>query len=170
MRTERKIPRLESVTAAACRSVLWLVIPIAASCVSYSAGRTWDASRVAEIQHCATTENELRSWFGAPLQEGISDGYRSLEWYSLRGSASMGSAGSHDRKHLLVFVDRSGKVISYHFNPPGQVLEVHDRCGGKTGSDRAERRRLDLASDAAGAVIPYGSQRGAPRSLRRASG
>jgi hypothetical protein len=81
-----------------------------ASCLTV--GRPFPVESVREIQIGKTTQDDVRTRFGAPWRTGIEDGQRTWTYGHYR-YAALGTTRTRD---LVVRFDDKGTVVSYTFN------------------------------------------------------
>lgn len=94
------------------------------SCATAKFGKKFTAQQVASIQKCRHTRAQLEAYFGAPMREGVQDGYVSVvwQWADMKLSA-FDSTESSIRKQqqgqgtLIAFFDRRNVVVDYAYNP-----------------------------------------------------
>jgi hypothetical protein len=88
-----------------------------------SMGRKFDATHVNDIRQCVTTERDLLAWFGEPYERGNENGFPSLLWGYAHATIT-----SSDRQMLVVYLNRSGQVVRFQFNPTALARDVQDVC------------------------------------------
>ena len=105
------------------RGAAWLALAAAVGCVTTS-GRRIDTGQVQRIQLCATTEEDLLAWFGAPDTREVFSGATTVEWRFARAGP-----GAHEQQQLVVILNASKRVTNYELNPsPDAPVDLADGC------------------------------------------
>lgn len=90
-------------------STVMLIALLVAGCSTV--GKEFDSSKVGNIKNGATTQSEIREWFGPPFKEGREDG--KVNWTYQYDEYS--AAGDGRSQELIVLFDDEKIVQAYRY-------------------------------------------------------
>lgn len=105
-----------------------LILSLVTSCFTPTAGRDFNQNDLSRIKRCQTNRSEVLSILGKPFNEGMQNGYKTMQWQYASASFS-----EQISKHAIVFLNNDDVVVDVALNPVG-LIDITDNCQSRQKS------------------------------------